>query len=115
MSSDFRNICNGVKRWTRRLKGKGTDKDHCDFMVRKFHTPVTNIQDIGDRILQWGSILDQKRNELRNYFPSSTSAYAGTVPYTDTSLKSTGGNKPVNKSGNTKFPKQNITTTTPNK
>ena len=32
VSSDFRNISNGVKRWTRRLKGKGNDKDHCDFM-----------------------------------------------------------------------------------
>jgi hypothetical protein len=30
VSSDFRNISNGVKRWTRRLK------DHCDFMVSKF-------------------------------------------------------------------------------
>ena len=29
VSSDFRNISNGVKRWTRRLKGEGTDKDHC--------------------------------------------------------------------------------------
>jgi len=40
-----------------------------------------------------------------------TSAYAGTVPYTDTSTKSTGGNKTVNKSGNTRFPKQTTTTT----
>ena len=39
------------------LKGKGNDKEHCDFIVRKFqchmedglfHTPVTDIQDIGD-------------------------------------------------------------------
>ena len=79
VSSDFRNISNGVKRWTRRLKGKGNDKEHCDFMVSKFqchmedglfHTPVTDIQDTGDRILQWGSILNRKRNELRNYFLS---------------------------------------------
>ena len=56
VSSDFRNS-NGVKRWTRCLKGKGNDKQHCDFMVSKFqchmedglfHTPVTDIQDIGD-------------------------------------------------------------------
>ena len=37
VSSDFRNISAGVKRQrVRRLKGKGTDKDHSDFMVRKF-------------------------------------------------------------------------------
>ena len=63
VSSDIRNISNGVKRWTRRLRGKGNDKDHCDFMVSKFqcymedglfHTPVTGIQDVGDRILQQG-------------------------------------------------------------
>ena len=51
VSSNFRNISIGVKQWTRRLNGKD-DKDHCDFMVRKFqchmedglfHTPVTDI------------------------------------------------------------------------
>ena len=36
VSSDFRNISNGVKRYTRRQIGKGNDKDHCDFMVSKF-------------------------------------------------------------------------------
>ena len=36
VSLDFRNISAGVKRWVRRLKGKGNDKDHFDFMVRKF-------------------------------------------------------------------------------
>ena len=70
VSSDFRNISNGSKRWTRRLKGKGTDQDHCDFMVSKFqchmedgmiHLPLIDIQDIGDCILEWGSILDRKR------------------------------------------------------
>ena len=60
-----------------------------------FHTPVTDVQDTGDRILQWGSILDRKRNKLRNYFPSPTSAYAGAEPYTDTNMKSTDGNKPL--------------------
>ena len=81
--SDFRNISAGVKRWVRRLKGKGTDKDHSDFMVSKFqdhmedgwfHVPVADVLDIYDRILQWGSLLDRKRNELRNYFPSPTTA-----------------------------------------
>ena len=61
VASDFRNISNGVNLWTRRLKGKGNDKDHRDLMVRKFqchmedgivHTPVTDIQDVGDHILQ---------------------------------------------------------------
>ena len=64
VSSDFRNIITGVKRWARRLRGKGDDKEHCDFMMRKFqchmedglfHTPVADNIDVGDRILQWGS------------------------------------------------------------
>ena len=39
------------------------------------------------------------------------------LQYTDTSTKSTGGNKTVNKSENTRFPTQTTTTTTgtPNK
>jgi len=111
-------ISNVVKRWTHRLKGKGNDKDHCDFMMRRFqchvedglfHTPVTKIQEVDDRILQWRFILDRKRNELRNYFPSTNSAFAGAVPlqYTDTSTKSTGGNKTIDKSCNTRFPNHN--------
>ena len=94
MSSNFRSISNGVKRWTPRLKGKGNDKDHFDFMVSKFqchmedgifHSPVTDIQD-------------------RLSVP--TSAYTGAVLYSDTNTKSTGGTKIVNKSVNTRFPKQ---------
>ena len=89
MSADFRNISAGIKRWVRRLKGKGTDKDHSDFMVSKFqghmedglfHAPVADILDIYDRIIQWGSLLDRKRNELRNYFPSPTGG--ATIPVT---------------------------------
>ena len=72
VSADFRNISAGVKRWVRRLKGKGNDKDHSDFSVSKFqchmeeglfHVPVTDVLDIADRIFQWGSLLDRKRNE----------------------------------------------------
>ena len=71
----------------RRLKGKGTDKDHSDFMVSKFqghmedglfHVPVADALDIYDRIL----LLDRKRNELRNYFPSPTTIGGVTVPIT---------------------------------
>ena len=56
--------------------------EHCDFMVSKFqchmedglfHTPIVDtLQDVGDGILQWGSILDRKRNELQKYFPYPT-------------------------------------------
>ena len=61
MSADFRNISADVKRWVRPLKGQGTDKDHSDFMVRKFqghtedglfHKPVADVLDIYDLILQ---------------------------------------------------------------
>ena len=61
VSSDFQNISAGVKRWVRRINGKGNDKEHSDFMVRKFqchmedglfHVPVADVLDIGDHILQ---------------------------------------------------------------
>ena len=42
VSSDFRNISNGDKRWTHRLKDKNNDKDHCDFMMRKFQCHMEN-------------------------------------------------------------------------
>ena len=42
VSSHFRNISNGVKQWTRRLKGKGNDKGRCDVMVSKFQCHVRN-------------------------------------------------------------------------
>ena len=89
VAADFRNISAGVKRWVRRLKAKGTDKDHSDFMVSKFqghmedglfNVPAADVLDIYDRILQWGSLLDRKRNELRNYFPSPSSG--ATIPIT---------------------------------
>ena len=59
VSSDFRNISVGVKRWVRQLKEKGTDKDHSDFIVSKFqghmedrlfHVPVADVLDIYDRV-----------------------------------------------------------------
>ena len=91
VSSDFRNISNGVKRWTRLLNGKGNDKEHCDFMVRNFqchmedglfHVPVADVLDLGDCILQWGSLLDRKRNEPHNYFPSPTTSPGHRPKYT---------------------------------
>jgi len=59
-----------------------------------FHVPVADVLDIGDRILQWRSLLDRKRNELRNYFPSSTTNSAGVVIVAVTDLNSkTGGSQ----------------------
>ena len=52
-----------------------------------FHLPVADVLDIADRILQWGSLLDRKHNELRNYFPSSTTTGGVTVPVTDLNTK----------------------------
>ena len=95
--ADFMNIRAGVKRWLRRLRGKGNDKDHSDFMVSTFqghmedglfHLPVADVPDIYDRtLLQWGSLLDRKRNELRDYFPSQTIAGGVNVPVTDHNTK----------------------------
>ena len=76
----------------------------------QFHTPVTDILDSDDHILQG----DPYQNELRKYFASPNSAYAGAVQlqYTDTNTKSTGGNKTVKLGvGNTHFPKQTSTST----
>ena len=73
VSADFRNISAGIKRRVRRLKRKGTDKDHSDFMVSKFqghmenglfHVPVADVLDIYDRILQWGLCQLASRNKM---------------------------------------------------
>ena len=61
MSLDFRNISAGVKRYVRRFKGKGNEKEHSNFMSKSqchmedglFHVPVADVLDIGDRILEW--------------------------------------------------------------
>ena len=70
-----------------------------------FH--VADVLDIGDRILQWGSLLDRKRNELlRNYFPSpTTSAGELTVPVTDLNAKTGGSHKNTPKQGIQRNPK----------
>jgi len=79
MTNDIRNVVTGVRRWAKRLRGKGKEHAWSDFMVSKFHhmeegsynCPLSDIDEIGDRILQWGSHLDKKRVELRQYFPPS--------------------------------------------
>ena len=73
-------------------------KFQCHMEDGLFHTPVT---DIDDRLLQWGSILGRKRNELQNYCPSPNSAYAGAVPFQP--IRKPGVNKAFNKSGNTRY------------
>ena len=91
VTNDIRNVVTGVRRWTERLRGKGNDHEWSDFMVSKFqhHTeegsynrPLSDIEEIGDRVLQWGSHLDKKRVELRQYFPpSQTSNNPSTSTY----------------------------------
>jgi hypothetical protein len=80
VTKNIRNVVMGVRRWTKRLRGKGNDHAWSDFMVSKFqhhmeegsyNRPLSDIEEIGDRVLQWGSHLDKKRVELRQYFPPS--------------------------------------------
>jgi len=61
LSSDMRNVVTGVRRWAKRLRGKGNDHARSDFMVSKFqhhmekgsfNRPLSDIEDIGDRVLQ---------------------------------------------------------------
>jgi hypothetical protein len=56
----FVTLITGIKWWARRLRGKGEDTEHCDFMMRKFqchmedclyHTPIADNYDVGYRIL----------------------------------------------------------------
>ena len=48
-----------------------------------FHVPVADVLDIGDRILQWGSLrILMDRNELRNFSPSLQRVRV-TVPVAD--------------------------------
>jgi len=110
VSSDFRNISADVKR-VRRLKGNSNDKDHSDFMVSEFQCHMENglfhvpVADIGDRILQWGFLLDRKRND--NYFPSPTTSAGGvTVPVTDLNIKTGDSHKNTQKQGIQRNPKK---------
>ena len=62
------------------------------------------VADIGDRILQWGSLLDRKRND--NYFPSPTTSAGGvTVPDTDLNIKTGDSHKNTQKQGIQRNPK----------
>ena len=83
-NQDIRNVVTGVRRWEKRLRGKGNDHQWSDFMVSKFqhhmeevlyNYPLSDIKEIGDRVLQWGSHLDKKRVELRQYFPPYQTSY----------------------------------------
>ena len=68
VTNDIRNVVTGVRRWAKRLRGKGNDHSWSDFMVSKFqhhmeegsyNRPLSDIEEIGDRVLQWGSHLDK--------------------------------------------------------
>ena len=97
--NDIRNVATGVRRWAKRLRGKGNDKNWSDFMGSKFqhhmedgsyNRPLSDIEEIGDRVLQWGSHLDKKRVELRQYFPpSQASGNPSTSTYGQTGTKTT--------------------------
>ena len=74
VTNDIRNVITGVRRWAKRLRGKGNDHAWSDFIMSKFqhhmeegsyNRPLSDIEEIGDRVLQWGSHLDKKRVELR--------------------------------------------------
>ena len=60
MTNDIRNVVTGVRRWVKRLRGKGNDHAWSDFMVSKFqhhmeegsyNRPLSDIEEIGDRVL----------------------------------------------------------------
>ena len=65
VTSDMRNVVTGVRRWAKRLRGKGHDHVWSDFMVSKFqhhmegsyNRPLSDME-IGDRVLQQGSHLE---------------------------------------------------------
>ena len=103
VTSDMRNVVTGVCRWAKRLRGKGNDHAWSDFMVSKFqhhmqegslNRPLSDIEEIGDRVLQSGSHLDKKRVELRQYFPPSQTSSNTTLtsPYgpANTKVSATG-------------------------
>ena len=80
-------------------------KFQCHMEDGLFHVPVADVLDIGDRILQWGSLLDRKRNELRNYHPSPTTSAGCTVPVTDLNTMAGGSHKNTPKQGIQRNPK----------
>ena len=62
-----------MRRRAKRLRGKGNDHAWFDLIVSKFqhhmeegsyNRHLVDIEEIGDRVMQWGSHLDKKRVEL---------------------------------------------------
>ena len=59
MTNDIRKVVTGV-RWAKRLRGKGKDHAWSEFMVSKvqhhmeegsYNRPLSDIEEIGDRVL----------------------------------------------------------------
>ena len=123
MTKDIRNVVTGACRWAKRLRGKGNDHAWSDFMVSKFqhhmeegsyNRPLSDIEEIGDRVLQWGSHLDKKRVELRQYFPpSQTSTNPSTSTYGSTGTKVSATGKSSQRPQAPRDSKTNTYSTTP--
>jgi len=63
VKGNFQNLLVEVKRWVKGLKSSSHDTVFQKYITRKFrsdmefgqlHEPMQDIDDIGDRILQWG-------------------------------------------------------------
>ena len=70
-----RHVATRIHRWAKCLRGKSNDHSWSDFIVSKFqhymeeglyNRHLADIEEIGDRVMQWGSHLDIV--ELRQYF-----------------------------------------------
>ena len=88
IKSNFMLILSEVKRWIKGLRSQSDDHGFQKYIANKFrhhmefgthNEPLQDIDDIGDRILQWGFQRDRLRAELKQNFPPQALPNTSTI------------------------------------
>ena len=94
IKSNFTLILSEVKRWIKGLRSQSDDQNFQKYIANKFrhhmefgshNEPLQDIDDIGDRILQWGFQRDRLRAELKQNFPQQALTNTTTITSVQTS------------------------------
>ena len=81
VKANFSNVLVEVKRWVKGLKSTSDDAAFQKYIAWKFGThmefgqhqePIQDMDDIGDRNLQWGYQRDRLRAEVKQKFPTTS-------------------------------------------
>ena len=114
IKSNFQNVLVEVKRWVKSLKSSSDDTSFQKYITGKFRShmefgqhqePIQDIDDIGDRILQWGYQRDRLRAEVKQNFPSNHNTSVQTISSVPTTSHRTSTNSKTSRLPATKTPK----------